>query len=174
MHLLNGTPLIQKTSRDKHGAQQNEKVIIFCYPRVVTTDLHDTGWGKDHFSLPTQGHNWPSWHRMRKWSFFITHAGSKLTFMTQDEKVIIFRYPRGVTTDLYDKGWESDHFSLHTRGHNWPFRCLDFYLNSFRKRRPFCAVSFAEEQVQVFERECFCWGLARIFLLGGFANDIVD
>ena len=32
-----------KTSRDKHGAQQNEKVIIFRYPGGVTTDLHDTG-----------------------------------------------------------------------------------------------------------------------------------
>ena len=41
-------------------------------------------------------------NRMRKWSFFVTHAGSQLTFMTQDEKVIIFRYPRGVTTDLLD------------------------------------------------------------------------
>ena len=42
MHLLNGTPLIQKTSHDKHGAKQNEKVIIFRYLRGVTTDLQDT------------------------------------------------------------------------------------------------------------------------------------
>ena len=41
-------------------------------------------------------------NRMRKWSFFFTHVGSQLTFMTQDEKVIIIRYPRGVTTDLLD------------------------------------------------------------------------
>ena len=55
-------------------------------------------------------HSWPSWHRMRKWSFFVTNAGSQLTFMTQNEKVLIFRY-------------------LLTRGHNWPFRCLDIYDN---------------------------------------------
>ena len=55
-----------------------------------------------HFSLVTQGHNWPSWHRMRKCSFFVTHVGSKLTYMTQNEKVLIFCYWRGVTTDLLD------------------------------------------------------------------------
>ena len=31
---------------DKHGAQQNKKVIIFRYPRGVTTDLHDTEWNE--------------------------------------------------------------------------------------------------------------------------------
>ena len=63
---LNGTPLIQKTSRDKHAAPTdlwNEKVLIFRDPRGVTTDLHDTEW---------------------------------------NEKVLIFRDPRGVTTDLLD------------------------------------------------------------------------
>ena len=30
------------------------------------------------------------------------YAGSQLTFMTQHEKVIIFRYERRVTTDLLD------------------------------------------------------------------------
>ena len=39
---------------------------------------------------------------MRKCSFFVTYAGSQLTFMTQHEKVIIFRYERGFTTDLLD------------------------------------------------------------------------
>ena len=42
---LNGTPLIQKTSRDKHATPTdlwNEKVIIFRDIRGVTTDLHDT------------------------------------------------------------------------------------------------------------------------------------
>ena len=34
--------------------------------------------------------------------FFVTYAGSQLTFMTQNEKVHIFRYLRGVTTDLLD------------------------------------------------------------------------
>ena len=34
--------------------------------------------------------------------FFVTYAGSQLTFMTQHKKVIIFRYLRGVTTDLLD------------------------------------------------------------------------
>ena len=41
---LNGTPLIQKTSRDKHAAPTdlwNEKVMIFCDQRGVTTDLLD-------------------------------------------------------------------------------------------------------------------------------------
>ena len=66
MHLLNGTPLIQKN--------------------VEWQTRGPTEWESDHFSLPTRGHNWPSWHRMRKWSFFVTHAGSQLTFMTQDEK----------------------------------------------------------------------------------------
>ena len=42
-----------------------------------------------------------------------------------NEKVLIFRDIRGVTTDLHDTEWESDHFSWPTRGHNWPFRCLD-------------------------------------------------
>ena len=41
-------------------------------------------------------------HGMRKCSFFVTNAGSQLTFMTQNEKVIIFRDQRGVTTDLLD------------------------------------------------------------------------
>ena len=34
--------------------------------------------------------------------FFVTYAGSQLTFMTQNEKVHIFRYLRGVTTDFHD------------------------------------------------------------------------
>ena len=63
---------------------------------------------------------------MRKCLFFDTHAGSQLTFMTQNEKVLIFCYLRGVKTDLHDTEWESAHFSLPTQGHNWPFRCLDF------------------------------------------------
>lgn len=52
----------------------------------------------------TRGHNWPSWHRMRKCSFFVSHAGShsQLTIMTQNEKVLIFRQPHGVKTDLLD------------------------------------------------------------------------
>ena len=62
---------------------------------------------------------------VRNCSFFVTYAGSQLTFMTQNEKVLIFRYSRGVKTDLHDTEWESAHFSLLTRGHNWPFRCLD-------------------------------------------------
>ena len=66
---------------------------------------------------------WSNW----KWTFFVTYAGSQLTFMTQHEKVIIFRDLRGVTTELHDTAWESDHFSWLTRGHNWPFRCLDFW-----------------------------------------------
>ena len=41
-------------------------------------------------------------------------------------KVLIFRHVRGVTTDLHDTEWESAHFSSRTRGHNWPFRCLDY------------------------------------------------
>ena len=47
--------------------------------------------------------------------------------MTQDSKVMIFRHVGGVTTDLHDTGWESDDFSSHRRGHNWPFRCLDVW-----------------------------------------------
>ena len=42
------------------------------------------------------------WHSMRKWWFFVTYTGSQLTFMTQHEKVMIFRDLRGVTTDLLD------------------------------------------------------------------------
>ena len=34
-------PLIKKMLRDKHGALQNENMIILCYPRGVTTDLLD-------------------------------------------------------------------------------------------------------------------------------------
>ena len=78
------------------------KVIIFRYLCGVTTDLHATGWESDHFSWLTLGHNCSSWHSMRKWSFFVAYAGSQLTFMTQHEKMIIFRYECGVTTDLLD------------------------------------------------------------------------
>ena len=54
--------------------------------------------------------------------------GSQLTFMTQIEKVIFFRYTfwslTGVPTDIQDTAWHSDHFSLHfsplTGGPNWP------------------------------------------------------
>ena len=46
----------------------------------------------DNFLLHTRGHNWPSWHRMRKCSFFVT-------------------YLHGVTTDLHDTELESAHFS---------------------------------------------------------------
>ena len=68
---------------------------------------------------------------MRKWWFSVTNTGSQLTFMTQNEKVIIFRDPRGVTTDLHNTEWESDDFLWPTRGHNWPFRCLDSNLSTF-------------------------------------------
>ena len=37
-------------------------------------------------------------------------------------------YLHGVTTDLYDTEWESDDFLSGTRGHNWPFRCLDVVI----------------------------------------------
>ena len=33
---------------------------------------------------------------------FVTNAGSQLTFITQNEKVLIFCYQRGVTTDILD------------------------------------------------------------------------
>ena len=36
---------------------------------------------------------------------WLTYTGSQLTFMTQNEKVIIFRYQRRVTTDLHDTEW---------------------------------------------------------------------
>ena len=39
---------------------------------------------------------------VRKRSFFVTNAGSQLTFITQNEKVLIFCYQRGVTTDILD------------------------------------------------------------------------
>ena len=29
-----------------------------------------------HFSLLTRGHNWPSWHSMRKWWYSVSYAGS--------------------------------------------------------------------------------------------------
>ena len=35
---------------------------------------------KNHETTPTRGHNWPSWHSMRKWWFFVTYARSQLTF----------------------------------------------------------------------------------------------
>ena len=47
---------------------------------------------------------------------YVTNAGSQLTFMTQNEKVMIFRDQRGATTDLHDAEWESDHFSKKDRG----------------------------------------------------------
>ena len=99
---------------------QHEKVMIFRHLRRVTTDLHDTAWESDDFSLPTQGHNWPSWHSMRMWWFFVTYAGSQQTFMTQRKKVIIFCHLRGVTTDLPDTAWECDDFLSLMRGQNWP------------------------------------------------------
>ena len=34
-------PLIKKMLRDKHGALQNENMIILCYTRGVITDLLD-------------------------------------------------------------------------------------------------------------------------------------
>ena len=40
-------------------------------------------------------------------------------------RVLFFRDTRGVTTDHHDTEWESAHFLPPTRGHNWPFRCLD-------------------------------------------------
>ena len=52
----------------------------FRYLSGVTSDLQDTAWESDHFSSLTRGHKWPSWHSMRKWSFFVTYAGSQLTF----------------------------------------------------------------------------------------------
>ena len=84
------------------------------------TDLHDTAWESDDFSSHTRGHNWPSWHSMRKWWFFVTNAGSQLTFMTQHEKVMIFRYQRGVTTDLLDAWfWKMSYFECHLNRRFW-------------------------------------------------------
>ena len=37
----------------------------------------------------------------------------------------------GVKTDFRVTGWESDHFSLPTRGHNWRFWCLDKNLDVY-------------------------------------------
>ena len=72
--------------------------LLHCFPNWISRSIlypfdwiHDTAWESDHFSSVTQGHNWPSWYSMRKWSFFVSNAGSQLTFMTQHEKVIIFR-----------------------------------------------------------------------------------
>ena len=86
------------------SGQDPFQVLIFCHTHGVTTDHHGTEWESAHFSLLTytgsqltfmtqnekviifrdlltRGHNWPSWHRMKKWSFFMT-------------------YFHGVTTDL--------------------------------------------------------------------------
>ena len=82
--------------------------LLWSKKRHVTNTRHQ----------PTSG--------MRKWWFFVTNAGSQLTFMTQNEKVMIFHDQRGVTTDLHNTEWESDDFSWPTRGHNRPFRCLDY------------------------------------------------
>ena len=56
-----------------------------------------------------KNHEKPTWnhknHENRpgeKVLIFITNAGSQLTFITQNEKVLIFCYQRGVTTDLLD------------------------------------------------------------------------
>ena len=84
---LNGTLLIQKTSRDEHGTPT---VLLWC-----------------------------------KWES--AHGVIQLTFMTQHEKVLIFRYWRTVPTDLHDAAWESPHFSLLTRGPNW----IQRYVNDF-------------------------------------------
>ena len=43
--------------------------------------------------------------------------------------MLIFRDTHGVITNLQDTGWESDHFSSPTQGHNWPFRCLDLTIS---------------------------------------------
>ena len=121
-----------------------------------TMKNHDTAWESAHFSLLMRGHNWPSWHRMRKCTFFVSYAGSQLTFMTENEKVHIFRYLRGVTTDLHDTELESAHFLLLTRGHNWPFRCLDvwfFFLH--------CAISF----FPFCKRDGFGLGVLLLFLM---------
>ena len=40
--------------------------------------------------------------RGEKVLIFVTNAGSQLTFITQNEKVLIFCYQRGVTTDILD------------------------------------------------------------------------
>merc|ERR1711978_374454 len=85
---LNGTPLIHKTSRDKHAAPTdlwNEKVLSFRDIRGVTTDLHDTECNekvlifRDIRGVTTDLHD-------TEWN----------------EKVLIFRDICGVTTDLLD------------------------------------------------------------------------
>ena len=65
-----------------------------------------TAWESDNFRpkhtyfVTHGGPIWPSWHSLRKWSFFVTNRHfSSLT---------------GAPTDLRDTAWEIDHFSLQT------------------------------------------------------------
>ena len=53
---------------------------------------------KNHEKQPGTMKNQPG----EKVLIFITNAGSQLTFITQNEKVLIFCYQRGVTTDILD------------------------------------------------------------------------
>ena len=88
-------------------------LLCFCcgfHSRIVTYLFHincnvscqkvlETNWQRYENSpvYHWRGPNLPSWHSLRKWSFFVT------LFVTHG----------GVPSDLQDAAWESDHLPLH-------------------------------------------------------------
>ena len=78
--------------------QPGEKVLIFCYQRGVTTDLHYTEWESAHFSLPTRCHNWPfrylDFPKVPKKSFFLNvQSSEKCSFQVWDVDVSLSSLP---------------------------------------------------------------------------------
>ena len=79
----------------------------------------------------------------------MNHAGSQLTF----EKgkgggagITEKRDPRGVTTDLWEGGGvrgRNNRKTWPTRGHNWPFRCLDYDSEAIKDSCLWCYLLMA-------------------------------
>ena len=96
-----GWYILEKNHENQPRTMKNHEKPTWNHEKPWKTMKNRPPSKSAHFSWLTWGHNWPSWHSMRKWSFFVTYAGSQMTFMTQNEKVHIFRDFR-VTTDLLD------------------------------------------------------------------------
>ena len=96
MKTLNNQP---GTMKNQPGTMNNLPGTMKNQPRTMKNmKNHEKPWKTNLEPWQTMKNRPPS----KKWSFFVTHAGSQLTIMTQNEKVLILRHPRGVTTDLLD------------------------------------------------------------------------
>ena len=82
-----------ETMKNRPGTMKNHE----NRPGTMKSHENQPGTMKNHSgTIYTEAQR----HSLRKWWFFVTYAGSQLTFM--NEKVKIFRHLRGVTTDLLD------------------------------------------------------------------------